>query len=116
MCNVIAYIHLIIHVKFILQTAQQQQQMVGGGIPPGGGMVPVPVAGGMAPVPVPMTCGPITLNPEQLTKLNTELDVVQQNCKVFNEMLTEMTPGQEDTSDLELLQVSCRKCSCISHS
>lgn len=81
--------------------------MGGGNVPPGGGMVPA--GGGMAPVPVPVqvpaNSGPITLNPEQLGKLNGELDVVQQNCKVFNEMLTEMTPGQEDPSDLELLQV-----------
>ena len=87
------------------QTAQQQQQMGGGGVPPGGGMVPA--GGGMAPVPVAVNSGPITLNQEQLSKLNSELDVVQQNYKVFNEMLTEMTPGQEDPSDLELLQVSC---------
>ena len=85
--------------------------MGGGGVPPGGGMVPpagmvpVPVPA-PAPVPVAVNSGPVTLNQEQLTKLNSELDVVQQNCKVFNEMLTEMTPGQEDPSDLELLQVS----------
>ena len=41
-----------------------------------------------------------------MAKLKSELDVVQQNCKVFSEMLTEMTPGQENSSDLELLLVS----------
>ena len=75
----------------------------GGGGGGGGVVAPAPV-----PVPVPATSGPITLNQEQLSKLNSELDVVQQNCKVFNEMLTEMTPGQEDASDLELLQVCVR--------
>ncbi len=77
----------------------------GGGLPAGGAMVPT--GGSVAPVPVPVQAptGPITLNQEQLTKLNSELETVQQNCKVFNEMLTEMTPGQEDASDLELLQV-----------
>ena len=46
------------------------------------------------------------LNAEQLGKLKSELDVVQQNCKLLSEMLTELTPGSEDPSDLELLQVS----------
>ena len=54
-----------------------------------------------------MATGPVTLTPEQLAKLRSELDTVQQNCKVFSEMLTEMTPGQEEVSDLELLQVCC---------
>ena len=49
--------------------------------------------------------GPVNLSAEQLAKLRSELDVVEQNCKVFSEMLTEMSPGQEDRSDLELLQV-----------
>ena len=71
-------------------------------VPPAG-MVPEAAP---APVPVAVNSGPVTLNQEQLTKLNSEFDVVQQNCRVFNEMLTEMTPGQEDPSDLELLQVS----------
>ena len=49
--------------------------------------------------------GPVSLTPEQLGKLSSELDIVQQNCKVFSDMLTELTPGSEDPSDLELLQV-----------
>ena len=49
--------------------------------------------------------GPVLLNTEQLGKLKTELDVVQQNCKVQSEMLTELIPGSEDPRDLELLQV-----------
>lgn len=56
-----------------------------------------------------MATGPVTLTPDQLAKLKTELDVVQQNCKVFSEMLTEMTPCQEEVSDLELLQVNIRR-------
>lgn len=36
---------------------------------------------------------------EQLAKLRSELDVVQQNCKVMGEMLTELTPGQEPLED-----------------
>ena len=74
--------------------------MAGGVVAPG--MAPVPA---VQQVPLPAGCGPIQLNQEQLAKLQSELDVVGQNCKVFNEMLSEMTPGQEDPSDLELLQV-----------
>ena len=44
-------------------------------------------------------------NQDRLTKLRTELNTVQQNCRVFGEMLTELTPGQENPSDLELLEV-----------
>lgn len=42
---------------------------------------------------------------EQMAKLKSELDIVQQNCRVFNELLTELTPGEENPSDLELLNV-----------
>ena len=55
--------------------------------------------------PVVPPAGPIQLSPEQLSKLRSELDIVQQNFKVFSEMLTELTPGQEDPSDWDLLQV-----------
>jgi len=47
----------------------------------------------------------IVLTPEQTAKLQSELDVVQANMSVLNEMLTELTPGQEHPSDLELLTV-----------
>ena len=49
--------------------------------------------------------GPVALTPEQMAKLRSELDTVQGNVRVMGEMLTEMTPGQEQASDLELLQV-----------
>ncbi|XP_069066186.1 TOM1-like protein 2 isoform X6 [Pleurodeles waltl] len=54
--------------------------------------------------------GPITASPEQLARLRSELDVVRGNTKVMSEMLTEMVPGQEDSSDLELLQELNRTC------
>ncbi len=41
----------------------------------------------------------------QIARLRSELDIVRGNIKVMSEMLTEMVPGQEDASDLELLQV-----------
>ena len=46
----------------------------------------------------------------QMAKLRSELDVVQQNCKVMNEMLTEMIPNQESGEDWQLLQVGCVYC------
>ncbi|EDM04638.1 target of myb1-like 2 (chicken) (predicted), isoform CRA_c [Rattus norvegicus] len=49
--------------------------------------------------------GPITANSEQIARLRSELDIVRGNTKVMSEMLTEMVPGQEDSSDLELLQL-----------
>nr|XP_057905007.1 TOM1-like protein 2 isoform X2 [Doryrhamphus excisus] len=54
--------------------------------------------------------GPITATPEQVGRLRSELDVVRGNIKVLSEMLTEMVPGQEDHSDLELLQELHRTC------
>ncbi|XP_044735026.1 TOM1-like protein 2 isoform X2 [Chrysoperla carnea] len=53
------------------------------------------------PVPVPINA---PLAPEQIGKLQSELDVVQNNMAVLSEMLSELTPGKEDSSDLELLQ------------
>uniref|UniRef100_A0A3Q3VXJ1 GAT domain-containing protein n=1 Tax=Mola mola TaxID=94237 RepID=A0A3Q3VXJ1_MOLML len=46
----------------------------------------------------------------QICQLRSELDIVRGNAKVMSEMLTEMVPGQEDASDLELLQELNRTC------
>ncbi|XP_061605677.1 TOM1-like protein 2 isoform X3 [Phyllopteryx taeniolatus] len=54
--------------------------------------------------------GPITATPQQVARLRSELDIVRGNVKVLSEMLTEMVPGQEDGSDLELLQELHRTC------
>uniref|UniRef100_A0A3B4TZG2 Target of myb1 like 2 membrane trafficking protein n=1 Tax=Seriola dumerili TaxID=41447 RepID=A0A3B4TZG2_SERDU len=59
---------------------------------------------------VPNLPSPITATPEQIARLRSELDVVRGNIKVMSEMLTEMVPGQEDASDLELLQELNRTC------
>jgi len=64
---------------------------------------PVPYSAPQAPAL--SVTGPITANSEQIARLRSELDVVRGNTKVMSEMLTEMVPGQEDSSDLELLQV-----------
>uniref|UniRef100_A0A3Q3BDE3 Target of myb1 like 2 membrane trafficking protein n=1 Tax=Kryptolebias marmoratus TaxID=37003 RepID=A0A3Q3BDE3_KRYMA len=53
---------------------------------------------------------PIAANPEQIARLRSELDIVRGNIKVMSEMLTEMVPSQEDSSDLELLQELNRTC------
>uniref|UniRef100_A0A670XVY0 Target of myb1 like 2 membrane trafficking protein n=1 Tax=Pseudonaja textilis TaxID=8673 RepID=A0A670XVY0_PSETE len=53
---------------------------------------------------------PPSLPPPQIARLRSELDVVRGNTKVMSEMLTEMIPGQEDSSDLELLQELNRTC------
>ncbi|KAF3704617.1 TOM1-like protein 2 Target of Myb-like protein 2 [Channa argus] len=56
------------------------------------------------------TSGSINPTPEQICRLRSELDIVRGNTKVMSEMLTEMVPGQEDTSDYELLQELNRTC------
>lgn len=59
-------------------------------------------------IPVPhhppvQSTGPINLTPDQLAKLHRELSVVQGNITVFEEMLNELTPGNEHPDDYELL-------------
>ncbi|KAJ7989737.1 hypothetical protein DPEC_G00307630 [Dallia pectoralis] len=73
--------------------------------------VPSPVPTPILQIPhIPSVQGPITANPEQIARLRSELDIVRGNTKVMSEMLTEMVPGQEDASDLELLQELNRTC------
>ncbi|XP_050433901.1 TOM1-like protein 2 isoform X2 [Adelges cooleyi] len=44
-----------------------------------------------------------SLRPEQFYKLNSDLELVRGNMTVLNEMLTELQPGKEDASDVQLL-------------
>ncbi|XP_055040299.2 TOM1-like protein 2 isoform X1 [Misgurnus anguillicaudatus] len=67
------------------------------------------------PTQIPTVSGPITANPEQIARLRSELDIVRGNIKVMSEMLTEMVPGQEEASDLELLQELNRTCRAMQH-
>ncbi|XP_056607666.1 TOM1-like protein 2 isoform X2 [Triplophysa dalaica] len=67
------------------------------------------------PTQIPTVSGPITANPEQIARLRSELDIVRGNVKVMSEMLTEMVPGQEEASDLELLQELNRTCRAMQH-
>ena len=43
--------------------------------------------------------------PDKLTKLRSELGTVQQNCRVFGEILTELSSGNGSHDDVELLEV-----------
>ncbi|KFM75164.1 TOM1-like protein 2, partial [Stegodyphus mimosarum] len=54
--------------------------------------------------------GSVSIHPQQMEKLKKELEIVQGNMRVFGEMLTELTPGKEHQSDLELLQDLCKTC------
>ena len=75
---------------------------------------PIPVSPHAVPPGSPATqpptqntqMGPTVLTSDQLGKLQSELDVVQGNMVVLSEMLSELSPGKEHPSDLELLQVS----------
>lgn len=64
------------------------------------GQVPMPVQ-----VPIQAPTGPINPSVEQMTKLKSELTIVNGNIKVMGDMLTELNPSNVDSSDLELLQV-----------
>ncbi|KAK2557186.1 TOM1-like protein 2 [Acropora cervicornis] len=46
--------------------------------------------------PVKAPVGPVVPTPEQMGKIRSELDIVNGNIAVMSEMLTEMTPGQEE--------------------
>jgi hypothetical protein len=50
---------------------------------------------------------PVTsmMSADQIAKLRSELDIVQNNVQVFGEMLITMQPGDENPQDFELLMV-----------
>ncbi|PFX29028.1 TOM1-like protein 2 [Stylophora pistillata] len=70
---------------------------------------PVPLPFQSVP-PMQAPSGPVVPTPEQLGKIRSELDIVNGNINVMSEMLTEMTPGQEEAGDLQLLQELNRTC------
>merc|ERR1711964_333348 len=52
------------------------------------------------------------LTDDQLIKLRQDLDIAQVNLEVFNELLSELSPGQEHPEDKELLDelgVTCKE-------
>uniref|UniRef100_A0A8D0GHS5 Target of myb1 like 2 membrane trafficking protein n=1 Tax=Sphenodon punctatus TaxID=8508 RepID=A0A8D0GHS5_SPHPU len=88
-----------------MHKSQSQQRMSTGSY-----SSPSPTAFSAPQAPSLNVTGPITANSEQIARLRSELDIVRGNTKVMSEMLTEMVPGQEDSSDLELLQELNRTC------
>lgn len=54
--------------------------------------------------------GPIATSPDQLTKLQSELDIVSMNMTILSEMLSELKPGEEDPSDYKLLTDLTQTC------
>uniref|UniRef100_A0A1L8DW12 Putative cytosolic sorting protein gga2/tom1 n=1 Tax=Nyssomyia neivai TaxID=330878 RepID=A0A1L8DW12_9DIPT len=57
-----------------------------------------------------LTANPMILSPEQVAKLQSELDIVTVNMSILGEMLTELKPGQEDPSDHKLLTDLAHTC------
>lgn len=63
-----------------------------------------------APAAVAIPSGPVVLSPEQISKLQSELEIVSMNMSIFGEMLTALKPGQEDPSDYKLLTDLSQTC------
>lgn len=63
-----------------------------------------------AAVTVTVPIGPVALTPEQISKLQSELEIVSMNMTIFGEMLTALKPGQEDPSDYKLLTDLSQTC------
>ncbi|XP_074244662.1 TOM1-like protein 1 isoform X3 [Saimiri boliviensis] len=63
----------------------------------------VPTAPALSSVIAPKN-STITLVPEQIGKLHSELDMVKMNVRVMSAILMENTPGSENHEDIELLQ------------
>lgn len=71
---------------------------------------PIHVPGSPAIAPVVVAAGPISTSPEQIAKLQSELDIVSMNMSVLGDMLNELKPGQEDPTDYKLLTELSQTC------
>jgi len=47
----------------------------------------------------------VVSGPDKMAKLRSELATVQQNCRVFGEILTELSSGTGSPDDVELVEV-----------
>jgi len=54
--------------------------------------------------------GPANLSPEQIAKLQSDLEIVSHSMSILNEMLTELKPGQETPDDYALLNELTNTC------
>ncbi|XP_029445986.1 target of Myb protein 1 isoform X2 [Rhinatrema bivittatum] len=88
----------------VRQSSVSSDSPVRAGLPPQTAATPHAAAPGLP------SDAPIIPTPEQVTKLRSELEVVNGNMRVMSEMLTELVPGQASPSDLELLQELNRTC------
>lgn len=54
--------------------------------------------------------GPFMLSGDQLSKLQSELDIVTVNMTILSDMLAQLVPGQESEADLQMLTALTETC------
>jgi len=69
------------------------------------GQFAVPVQRSYSSPPVTLYQPSLVSGPDRMAKLRSELSTVQQNCRVFGEILTELSSGSGSPDDVELVEV-----------